>query len=84
VTALSGGVTGGFTYDGVGGERDKTIAGTQTGSSMTILNFIRNLVERPPKENLVTVGSTMVFLQEGDGASGHPISDALGSIVAPN
>jgi RHS repeat-associated protein len=84
LTALSGGVSAGFAYDGVGRRRSKTISSTTTNFLYDGLNFVQELTSSgTPTANLLTGGrlDETFTRTDGNGTSTFLV-DALGSTVA--
>lgn len=82
LTGLSGGVTASFSYDGLGRRKSKTIGATQTGFLYDGLNFVQELTGATPKANLITGGIDELFLRKEAASTRHPMTDALGSVIA--
>jgi RHS repeat-associated protein len=83
LTALSGGVSASFQYDGIGRRRAKTISGASTGFLYDGLNTVQELVGGSPSANILPGLGIDEWLTRTDSAgTRHFLSDALGSTLA--
>ncbi|MGH9238681.1 MAG: RHS repeat-associated core domain-containing protein [Vicinamibacterales bacterium] len=83
LTGLSGGVSAGFQYDGLGRRRAKTISGATTGFLYDGLNAVQELVGGTPSANILPSLGIDEWLTRTDGSgTRHLLADALGSTVA--
>jgi RHS repeat-associated protein len=83
LTNLSGSVTAGFSYDGVGQRRAKTIGGVSTAFLYDGLNVVQELVSGSPSANIMLgLAVDESFTRTDSGGPRHLLSDALGGTVA--
>ena len=83
LSALSGGVTASFQYDGVGRRRAKTIGGGTTGFLYDGLNMVQELAGGAPSANLLPgLDLDEVFTRTDATGARHFLADALGSTLA--
>ncbi len=83
LTALSGGVSAGFAYDGVGRRRSRTVGSTTTQFLYEGLNPVQELASGTPTANLLTgLGIDEYFTRTDAAGARHFLTDALGRSVA--
>jgi RHS repeat-associated protein len=83
LTALGGGVSASFQYDGLGRRRAKTIGGASTGFLYDGLNSVQELTGGVPTANLLTgLELDEVFTRTDPAGVQALLMDALGSTVA--
>jgi RHS repeat-associated protein len=82
LTALSGGVSASFQYDGLGRRRAKTVSGASTGFLYDGLNTVQELVSGSPSANILPGLGIDEWLTRTDSAGArHFLTDALGSTL---
>ncbi|HET9387218.1 MAG TPA: RHS repeat-associated core domain-containing protein, partial [Gemmatimonadales bacterium] len=83
LSALSGGVSASFQYDGLGRRRAKTVTGASTGFLYDGLNTVQELVGGSPSANILPGLGIDEWLTRTDGAGArHFLTDVLGSTLA--
>jgi RHS repeat-associated protein len=83
LTALSGGASASFSYDGTGRRRTKTINGGTVGFLYDGLNAVQELVGGSPSANIVPGLGIDEWITRTDGAGAHHfLSDSLRSTLA--
>jgi RHS repeat-associated protein len=83
LTALSGGVSAGFAYDGLGRRQSRTVSGTSRGFLYDGLNVVQELASGTPTANQLTgLGIDETFTRAISGGPETILPDALGSTVA--
>jgi len=83
LTALSGGASANFTYDGFGRRRAKTVSGTTTGFLYDDLNAVQELTGGSPLANIVSgLDLDEWFIRTDNAGARLFLADALGSTVA--
>jgi RHS repeat-associated protein len=82
LSSIAGGAAASFGYDAVGRRRTKTVSSTQTGFVFDGATFVQELTGSSVKANLIAGGIDEVFLRREGSTTRHPITDALGSIIA--
>ncbi|WP_427308981.1 RHS repeat-associated core domain-containing protein [Cupriavidus sp. H39] len=84
LSALSGGATASFTYDGLGRRSAKTVGGSATSFAYDGLNVVQELAGGTPTANLLTglgIDETFTRTDSTQGTRNF-VSDALGSTLA--
>lgn len=83
MSAISGGVSASFAYDGFGRRRSKTVSGTTTQFLYDGLNPVQELASGTPTAHLLTGFSLDDYFTRTDAAGvRNYLTDALGSSVA--
>ncbi len=82
LTALSGGVSASFAYDGGGRRRSRTVGGATTQFLYDGPNPVQELAGGAPTANLLTGGLDEFFTRTDSAGARHYLADALGSSLA--